>query len=65
MTFLELDQRIRQVLPDSPDRRHILQGLHEIEEGHNQCLSFFLLATNHRYNDGAWRKQQTTPFQVQ
>lgn len=65
MTFGELDQEIREALPDGPQRRRILEGLHGIEEGMHFCANFYLDVTGHAVEmDGTIRKKERTKFQV-
>ena len=65
MTFQELDAAIRKEMPESPQRRRILEGLHGIEEGFNFNLNFFLSATGHKCDEhGRYYKPDTTTFQV-
>ena len=59
MTFAQLHSRIKEALPEGEDRRDILTGVSDLEEGLNQCLSFFLAARGHIYqDDGAWIKPE-------
>lgn len=65
MTFKELDEAIRGVIPDGPDRRRILEGLHGIEEGCNFTANFYLHITGHKVSaDGTIKKDERTKFQV-
>lgn len=64
-TYGEIDALVREALPDSVDRRRILQALHEIEEGQNLCLNYALGATGYSMQaDGSFLKGQSTRFQV-
>ena len=65
MTFTELHGRIKAALPEGKDRRDILTGVSDLEEGVNQCLSFFLAASGHIYqDDGSWIKTEDIKRQV-
>lgn len=65
MTFQELDRRIREALPDGIERRQILEGLHEIEEGVNLTANFYLAVTGHICDEhGRYYKPKTTKYQV-
>lgn len=65
MTFKELDEAIRQAIPDGAERRRILEGLHGIEEGCNFTANFYLNITGHKVGaDGTIRKGERTKFQV-
>jgi hypothetical protein len=66
MSFLELDQRIRSAMPDGPERRDILVGLHDLEEGANQTLGWLLSVSNYKLDEEgvSWTQQASTRFQV-
>ena len=65
MTFKELDEAIKEVIPDGPKRRRILEGLHGIEEGCNFTANFYLNVTGHKVSaDGTIKKDKRTKFQV-
>ena len=66
MSFLELDQRIRSAMPDGPERRDILVGLHDLEEGANHMLGWLLSTQNYKLDEEgvSWAKQSSTRFQV-
>jgi len=66
MTFSELDRRIRAGVPDEVERKHILEGLHGIEEAVNQCASFWLSASGYTIDEEKiYRKEERpTLFQV-
>ena len=51
MTFAQLHSRIKEAMPEGQERRDILTGVSDLEEGLNQCLSFFLAASGHIYQD--------------
>jgi|TARA_R110000824_G_scaffold145958_5_gene314564 hypothetical protein len=66
MTFSELDRRIRAGVSDEVERKHILEGLHGIEEAVNQCASFWLNASGYTIDEEKiYRKEERpTLFQV-
>lgn len=65
MTFFQLDKRIREALPDGVERRHILEGLHGIEEGFNLCATFYLNVSGHTMDEeGRLTKESSTQQQV-
>ena len=65
MTFAQLHSRIKEALPEGEDRRDILTGVSDLAEGLNQCLSFFLAASGHIYqDDGSWIKPEDIRRQV-
>ena len=65
MTFAQLHSRIKEALPEGEDRRDILTGVSDLEEGLNQCLSFFLAASGHVFQkDGSWIKPEDIKRQV-
>ena len=64
MTFAELHAKIKAALPDGEERRDILTGVSDLEEGVNQCLTFFLAASGHIYQDGSWKKREDIRRQV-
>ena len=64
-TYREIDAMVREALPDSVERRQILQALHDIEEGQSLCLNYALGACGYRMQaDGSFIKGQSTRFQV-
>ena len=66
MRFIELDQRIRSGMEDGPERRDILSGLHDLEEGANQMLGWLLSVQNYTLDEEgkSWTQQSSTRFQV-
>ena len=66
MTFIQLDQLIRETMPDSPERRDILTGVGDLSEGINQMLQFLLSAQGWTYNENedAWKQKKTVIRQV-
>ena len=65
MTFQEIDRAIRELVPETPERRRLLEGLHGIEEGMNFTANFYLSVTGHSVNaDGTITKKDKTKFQV-
>lgn len=64
-TYADMDRHIRSSWKDSPERRLLLQGLHDLEEGANQMLGHLLSVTAHKLGaDGKWEKDEQTKFQV-
>ena len=66
MTFIQLDQLIRETMPDSPERRDILSGVNDLSEGINQMLGFLLATQNWTYNENedAWKQKKSVIRQV-
>ena len=66
MTFIQLDQLIRETMPDSPERRDILSGVNVLSEGINQMLGFLLATQNWTYNENedTWKQKKTVIRQV-
>lgn len=66
MTFAELDRRIRAEVADEVERKHILDGLHGIEEAMNQCAAFWLNVSGYVVDDEEIYKKEgrSTLFQV-
>ena len=66
MRFIELDQRILSGMEDGPERRDILSGLHDLEEGANQMLGWLLSVQNYTLDEEgkSWTQQSSTRFQV-
>jgi hypothetical protein len=66
MTFIQLDQLIRETMPDGPERRNILSGVNDLSEGINQMLGFLLSTQSWAFDEvnETWKQKKTVIRQV-